>query len=121
MRNTALFILLLLVSTLCLQAQQADPGADRWRGPSGPSTIRGCLHASAGEYTITDDYGTVTAVTGNTAHLSRYVRHEVQITGKPTIRTLDTTVQNAASSVIEVPALEFKTVKLLGPTCGWIP
>lgn len=121
MRQTLFMILLLLGSALLLRAQEGNPGADKWRGPSGPSTIRGCLRATAGYTTVTEDGGRVIALTGDTARLGRYNRHQVEITGQPTVLTIDTTMQNAASTVEEVPAIKVKTVKALAPTCGWLP
>jgi hypothetical protein len=47
-------------------------------------TISGCLTASANSYSLTDaQTGTVYKLTGNTTQLSRYVGHEMQITGQP--------------------------------------
>ena len=121
MRKTLFSILLLLGSALLLHAQEGNPGADKWRGPSGPSTIRGCLRATASYTTVTEDSGRVIALTGDTGRLGRYNRHEVEITGQPTVLTIDTTMQNAASTVEEVPAIKVKSVKELSRTCGWLP
>jgi len=117
MRKTILLAFVLLAFALCLQAQEGHPGADIWLPPSGPSTVDGCLRSSGGHYTVTAKDGTVTDLTGNTARLSRYVGHEVEIGGKPTVRTLDTTVTRAASTAEELPALEVKTVKDLTKQC----
>ena len=54
---------------------------------------------------------------GNTAWLGRYVGREVEIDGKPTVITLDTTAAKAASTVEELPALDVKSAKELAKTC----
>ncbi len=117
MRKTLLLVLLLLSSSLCLQAQEGHPGADIWLAPTGPNTVDGCLKSSGGHYTVTGKDGAVTDLTGDTARLSHYVGHEVEITGKPTIRTLDTTVIHAASTAEELPALEVKSAKEVSKMC----
>ena len=38
--------------------------------------------------------------------------------GKPTVRSLDTSMKNAASTVEEQPALDVKSAKELSKTCG---
>jgi hypothetical protein len=42
----------------------------------------------------------------------------VELTGIPTLITLDTTVIHAASTVQELPALEVKRVKELSESCS---
>jgi hypothetical protein len=119
MRKTLFVVLVLLSSAHWLQAQEGIPGADIWLGPTGPSTVDGCLQSSGGHYTVTGKDGTVTDLTGDTAWLSQYVGREVEITGKPTIRTLDTTVIHAASTAEELPALEVKNAREISKTCKW--
>ena len=118
MRRMRLFIFVLLGSALWVQAQEGDPGVDRWAAPSDPPTVQGCLQNSATHYFVVWKDGRVTRLTGNTARLSRYVGHEVEISGKPTVITLDTTVKEAASTVEELPALDVKSVKELAKTCS---
>ncbi len=120
MRKTWLLTLVLLFPAIWLQAQEGNPGADIWPpATSSPPTIDGCLRSSGGHYTITDKDGTIHHLTGNTARLSRYVGHEVEVSGKPTVITLDTTVKNAASTVEELPALEVKSAKEISKACRW--
>jgi hypothetical protein len=123
MRATLLFALVVLFSGLRLPAQEGDPGVDLWRFPAEnyPSTIQGCLQNSSLRYTVTDRKGEVYNLTGNTAKLSHLVGHSVEITGKPTVITLDTTVFHAASTVEMFPALEVKTAKQLAGTCQQPP
>jgi len=118
MRTPLLLLAALLSSTLWLQAQEGIPGADIWRAPSGPGTVQGCLRSSGTHYSVTASDGTVTLLTGDTARLSRYVGHEVEITGEPTVKTLDTTVTKAASTVEELPALDVKSAKEISKACS---
>jgi len=121
MYRTLLLLSLLLGCALCLNGQEGIPGADIWRAPSGPSTVDGCLRSSSTHYTVTAADGRVTRLTGNTAWLSRYVGHEVEVNGKPTVITLDTTAAKAASTVEQLPALEVKSAKEISKTCSSAP
>jgi hypothetical protein len=121
MYRTLLLVSLFLGCALWLNAQEGIPGADIWRAPSGPSTVDGCLQSSSTHYTVTNENGTVTRLTGNTAWLSRYVGHEVEVNGKPTVITLDTTVSKAASTVEELRALDVKSAKEISKTCNSAP
>ncbi|HUI82642.1 MAG TPA: hypothetical protein VL240_00365 [Candidatus Binatia bacterium] len=119
LRSPLFLAALLLVSGVWLRAQEGHPGADIWRFPDKtyPSTIDGCLRSSGGHYSVTDSAGNNYDLTGSTAWLSRYVGHEVEVTGKPTVITLDTTVTRAASTAEEFPALEVKGAKQIGDRC----
>ena len=78
----------------------------------------GCLEVPAGHYTLVASDGTATRLTGDVARLSRYVGHEVEINGKPTVITLDTTVDHAASTVEQLPALDVQSAKEISKTCS---
>ncbi len=119
MRKILTLITMLLLSALWLQAQSGDPGMTRMQAPNatGPTTIDGCLQAPGGHYTLIDNNGKAHTLTGDTARLSHYVGHQVEITGTPTIKTIDTSEQNIASSVEEVPAFRIKSAKLIAKTC----
>jgi hypothetical protein len=119
MHKTLMLTLALLISALWLQAQEGDPGRDVWvPANTYPPTIDGCLRSSNLHYTVVVKDGTVYNLTGSTARLSHYVWHEVEVTGKPTVRSLDTSMKNAASTVEEQPALGVKSAKELSKTCG---
>ncbi len=118
MRRTLTFAFMLLGSAFYLRAQEGYPGLDRWQGPSDPPTVQGCLQNSSTHYFVTRPDGTVTRLTGNTAWLSRYVGHEMEVSGKPTVITLDTTEIHAASTAWELPALDVKNAKELAKTCS---
>ena len=83
-----------------------------------PITLRGCLQSSGGEYTVTDNTGTVHQLQGNTARLSPYVGRQVEISGKPGLKTTDTTEKGIASSAIEEPALTVEGVKQIADACS---
>ncbi len=111
--------LLLLISAACLQAQEGDPGRDVWiPGNTYPPTVAGCLRSANTHYTVTAEDGTVYNLTGNTAWLSHYVGHKVEVTGTPTVKSLDTTMKEAASTVEELPALDVKSAKELSKMCN---
>ena len=119
MRTILLFSLILLVLALAMQAQEGDPGADVWISVNTyPPTISGCLvQWGFYHYVIAKD-GRVYNLSRCTRGLGRYVRHEVELTGVPTLITFDTTVIHAASTVQELPALEVKGVKELSESCS---
>ncbi len=119
-REILMLTLLLVSAALWVQAQAGHPGADIWLAPTGtsPTTVEGCLQSSGGHYTVTDNNGTLHDLTGSTARLSRYVGHEVEITGIPTVMTIDTTVSQAASTAEELPALRVNQAKQLPGKCG---
>lgn len=117
MRRTLLLAFVLFGSALWLLAQQGDPGLDRWQGPSDPPTVQGCLENSSTQYFVTRQDGTITRLTGNTAWLSPYVGSQMEVKGHPTVITLDTTVDGAASTVEELPALDVTSATQLGKTC----
>jgi hypothetical protein len=118
-RGTLLLTLVLLFSACWLYAQEGDPGADIWVSvDTYPPTIDGCLQRYGFYYKVIGEDGTVYNLTHTTSEISHYVGHQVEITGKPTVKTLDTTEIHIASSVEELPALEVKSVKELSATCS---
>jgi hypothetical protein len=117
-RTTLMLILTLLIFALRLPAQEGDPGADIWLASTSPSTVDGCLRSSGGHYSLKDKDGTIHNLAGNTARLSHFVGHEVEISGKPTIRTLNTTETQIASTAEELPALEVQSAKQISETCN---
>jgi len=79
--------------------------------------LEGCLHESDGEYTITDKINVLHHLSGGTKLLKPFNGHEVQVTGTPSVRTVDTTLAGGASSVIEKPVFKVKTVTEVSATC----
>ncbi len=111
--------LILVISALCLQAQEGDPGVDGlMSSETYPPVVAGCLERSGFYYAVVSGDGTAYDLTGSTNRLVHYVGHEVEITGKPTVISLSTTMIHAASTVEEFPALEVMTVKDLSGTCN---
>lgn len=122
MRNPVILGLALVISACWLQAQEGDPGADVWVSANTyPPTIDGCLQRHGFYYYVIGKDGRVYNLTHDTAVPGHFVGHQVEITGKPTVISLDTTETHAASTVEELPALEVKTVKQLSETCGSAP
>jgi ABC-type transport system involved in cytochrome c biogenesis ATPase subunit len=109
-----MFTLVLLVSALWLQAQDAGQTAGK---TSGLTTIQGCLQYTNGHYRLTEDNGTTHQLQSEANKLTHHVGHEVELTGKETVRTVDTTIQGAASSVKEQPVFKVSSVKHVADTC----
>ena len=114
MRKTWLLILVLLFSAAWLQAQSSGQASGK---TSGVTTIQGCLQFTDGHYRLTDSSGTVYQLSNDANKLTHHVGHEVKITGAPGVRTVDTTIQGAASSAKEVPVFKVKTVTHVADTC----
>jgi hypothetical protein len=108
----------LLISTVWLQAQDAGQTTGKATGKtSSLETIEGCLQRSEGQYALIDDTGTIHHLTGGAAKLKHEVGHEVEISGKPGSRTIDTTPLGGASSAVVQPVFEVKSVKHIADTC----
>ena len=114
MRKTLVLTLVLLVSAVWLQAQDAGKTSGK---TADLNTIEGCLQRSEGQYTLLDNTNTIHHLSGGASKLSHYIGHEVEITGKPGVRTLDTTAQGTASTAVVQPIFEVKAVKQIADTC----
>ena len=114
MQKTMLVTIMLLVSLLCLQAQDAGQTAGK---TAGLTTIQGCLQYTNGHYRLTEDNGTTHQLQSQANKLTHHVGHEVELTGQETVRTVDTTIQGAASSVKEQPVFKVSSVKHVADTC----
>ena len=110
MRKGLVLALVLLTSAAWLQAQDGGKG-------SSLETIEGCLQTSEGQYTLIDDTNTIHHLAGGASKLKPHVGHEVEITGKPGVRTFDTTPPGGASSTVEQVVFEVKSVKHIADTC----
>jgi hypothetical protein len=114
-----LVLALLLLSAAGLQAQQT-PSSETHQAPAEASAltiIQGCLQSTAGIYTLTENDGTVHRLSRYANKLSPHVGQEVQITGAPGVKTISTTQQNIASSAIEIPVFNVKTVTRIADSC----
>ncbi|MFZ1136595.1 MAG: hypothetical protein WAN69_16720 [Candidatus Korobacteraceae bacterium] len=113
MRKTLMLILVLLVSALWVQAQDATQAPTA----SGPTTIQGCLTYAKGHYWLTEDNGTAHQLQSQANKLQKHVGHEVAITGKPAIRSVGTTIQGQGSSVKEEPVFKVSDVQHVADAC----
>jgi len=114
--HRTLTLALLVLSAAWLQAQPANPPSESSKS-SAPTTIEGCLQNSLGIYTLTESDGTVHRLSGYANKLGRQVGHEVKITGKPGVKTIDTSQQNIEPSATEIPVFDVKTVTRVVDTC----
>ncbi len=110
MHKTLMFILMLLLSALWLQGQDAGK-------TSGLTTIQGCLAYTNGHYRLTEANGTKHQLQSQANQLAKHVGHEVELTGKPAVRTVGTTQEGAASSVKEEQVFKVSSVKHVADTC----
>ncbi len=114
MRSTLMLAVLLTMSAIWLQAQSGSQGSNN---VGQQATVQGCLQSSGGHYTLTKSDGKVIDLRGD-ARLSRYVGHEVEITGKRSVRTRDTTQEGTASTASERPAIDVKSARKISDTCN---
>jgi len=117
MRNRLAIFALLFVCATCMHAQQGSWGIDVWQSPNYPSTIQGCLLRAGMDYVVIGNDGFVYNLTGFEKGLRPYVGREVEVRGKPIILSISTTVENAASTVQEIPALQVKAAMQTSGTC----
>jgi hypothetical protein len=121
MTKAFLLAISLLVSAAWLQAQSQYPqsgSSQTGASASGQTTVLGCLQGSEGNYTLTDNAGTMYQLQGDTSKLSAHVGHEVQITGSVT------SASNATSPTAGTPAgatpptsLTVQSMKHISKTC----
>lgn len=122
MRKAMMLTVLLLTSAAWLQAQAGYPQPDAAQAPSsskpsGLTTIQGCLQSSNSQYTLTDSEGTALLLSGAANKLGHQVGRQVELTGKPGIKVVDTTNAGTASSAAELKVFEVKTVKRIADAC----
>ena len=117
MRKKLWLTLVFSITCAWLQAESAGPASDKSQQSAGLTTLQGCLHTDRSQYVLTEANGTSHALSGAAKQLGRLVRHEVEVAGKPGVRTIDTTSAGGASSVLQYAVFEVKTVKDLGPEC----
>jgi hypothetical protein len=113
------FCLSLLMCAAWLPGQPAYQGSNASKTANdtpGPAILEGCLQKSEGEYTVVDKNGILHHLT-DTGKLKSYIGHEVELTGTPSTRTIDTTMAGGASSAIEKPIFRVKAMKDLAATC----
>jgi len=115
MNKTLIVTLGLLISAVWLQAQDAGQTMGK---TSSLTTFQGCLQYTNGHYRLTEDNGKAHQLQSEANKLTHYVGHEVAITGKPAIRSVDTTTQpGLESSAKEEPVFKVTSVKQVADTC----
>jgi hypothetical protein len=88
---------------------------------SNPYELQGCLRRSGSQYVLVDRDGTWQQVSYS-KQMKSLVGHEVKLTGKQTIRTIDTTPPGGASSAIERPYFQIESAQDVKPSCeGYAP
>jgi hypothetical protein len=118
MRKTLGVALTLLLSAAWLQAlQYPSPEENKASSsPSGLTTLEGCLEYDNGVYSLIEN-GTKHRLAGSSKQLKGHVGHEVELTGKPSSRSIDNTPPGGASSVIVQYVFEVKSVRHVALTC----
>jgi hypothetical protein len=113
-----MLLFVILIGTLLASAQAGDPGKNTVAAePNGPNTLDGCLQREGFQYSLIDQAGKKHRLTGDTGKLGHLTGHQVEVTGQPAVKTIDTTEQFAASTVEEIPVFQVKTSKLISKTC----
>jgi len=114
MRKTFMLSLLLSVSAVWLRGQDAGQAPGK---TSDVPTLQGCLQNSHNTYTLTEENGTTHQLVGAVNKLGHQVGRQIEVTGKPGMRTADSTLAGGASSATEQEVFEVKTVKRLADEC----
>jgi ABC-type transport system involved in cytochrome c biogenesis ATPase subunit len=113
-RKTLVLTLVLLVSAVWLQAQDAGKTSGK---TADLDTIEGCLQSSGGKYTLTKADGTTVTLSSHANEMIHHVGHQVQVTGMPAVKTVDTTQTGTESSAKEIPVFRVQSIKHLADTC----
>jgi hypothetical protein len=119
-KTVILAVVVLSIYAVSLHAQSATPSSDAGQ-TSGKSaeltTLQGCLSYSHDRYTLTEEDGTTHQLVGALGKLGHQVGRQVEVTGKPGLRTVDNTLVGGASSATEQQVFEVKGVKRLADAC----
>jgi len=117
MRHGLLIFSVLLLASLLAVAQNSGHMAKTSAG--GQTTVEGCLSSSNGNYTLTDQKGTMYQLTGDTAKLSEHVGHEIKVSGTSTSAGKSAssmgTTNNTSESAEET--IQVTSVKHISKTC----
>jgi len=114
-RKATLFAFAFLIATVCLQAQAVGQAAAK---TSKLTTIQGCLSFSNGHYRLTESSGKTWQLSNEVNQLRHHIGHEVELTGMPGERTIDTSQEGAGESTVkEEKVFKVKSVKHLADTC----
>ena len=114
-KKTLILTLVLVTSAVWLQAQDSGQMSGK---TAGLTTIQGCLKYTDSHYRLTDSTGKVYQLSNEANRLTHYVGQQVAVTGKPGVRSVDTTVQGSESSAKQEPVFKVSTVKKVADTCS---
>jgi hypothetical protein len=114
-RKVVLFTIVLFIAAAGLQTLAAGQSNGN---SSEPTTLQGCLAFADGHYRLTDSNGVSHQLTGAANRLTHYVNKQIEITGTPAVRTVDTTQQGTESSVKEQHVFRVKTIKQTADSCS---
>jgi hypothetical protein len=115
-RTLTLTLVLLLCGAWSQALQYASPEERPPSAPPGMTTLDGCLEYDNGVYSLIEN-GTKHRLAGSSKQLKAHVGHEVELTGKPSSRSIDNTPAGGASSVIQQYVFEVKSVRHVALTC----
>ncbi|MGB8772109.1 MAG: hypothetical protein WCC92_21040 [Candidatus Korobacteraceae bacterium] len=113
MYRMSIIVLLFLTSAVWLQAQDAG----QMGGKKSVTTIEGCLQTYGNRYTLTKADGTKVMLSSHANEMTHYVGHQVQVTGMPAVKTVDTTQEGTESSAKEIPVFRVHSIKQVADTC----
>lgn len=117
MRRTLMLTLMVVISAVWLHAQAANAFWSAGQAASGPTTLQGCLQYTKGHYFLTDSSGTAHQLSNEANKLQKEVGKQIEVTGMPGVRTVDTTRQGLESSAKEEQVFKVKTVKQIADSC----
>jgi len=112
-----LAVLIMTAFSLHAQSNSSSDKAQAAGKSDDLTTLAGCLQMSMGHYTLTEDDATINELSGGGRKLHKLVGHQVEVTGKPGNRTIDTTQPGGASSTVEQPVFDVKAVKDIAEKC----
>jgi hypothetical protein len=118
MKGTVVVSVLLLIFSTGAAAQRSTVKAfaDKNDGSHDVAEIQGCLQRQQGYFILVDMNNEYERLSNNNA-LKKLVGHEVKLTGKPQIRSIDNTPAGGASNVIQMRYFQIKTVQDVAPNC----
>ena len=81
MRKIFVLSSILLLSAVWAVAQYDSGSTSQSKATASQMTIEGCLGGAVGNFTLTDQSGTIYQLTGNTEKMNAHVGHTVRVTG----------------------------------------
>ena len=115
-----LFLALLTLVALAAHASAQSEAAPPTDKNAVSAEIQGCLRRYQGQYILVDKANTFEWLSSYRG-LKNLLDHEVRLTGKPAMRTIDTTPWGGASSVKEQWYFQVKSAEDVAPNCAGYP